>query len=172
MSAAVEFVIGKILSDEVNLEDPSTWAVDVGDGKGITRFGQTPGWLADHGLPVPETPEQAIANCRVWMGRYHLDLLSDIDPIVGHLVTDDAFHSGETGAVRRLQTAVGVGVDGIIGAKTLAAVRAANSGDVARDVFAEKMEHRFRLLGAKTPDRRKWANGWGLRLGRQVRTLP
>lgn len=167
----VRSAIDRVLADEVDLSDPATWATDVGDGKGITRFGQTPAWLEDHGFAPPETPEHAAMNYAIWMSRYRLDELATVDPVIGYLVTDDAVHASVGDAVRRLQRCLGVHDDGLIGPKTLAAVAAADLARLARHVIAAKWEHRCELLGSMRFDRRKWAKGWGLRMGRQLRAL-
>jgi lysozyme family protein len=166
MSAEVEAIIDLVLDDEGGIGDAH-------DGKGITRFGQTPTWLEDNGFLPPNTPEEAAANYRVWMARNRLDQLAEVDLTIGHLVTDDAVHANVGDAVRRLQTAlVGVTVDGRIGPLTLEAVRRAHVSRLAKAVLAAKMENRGKLLGSMKTDRRKFAENWLHRLAKQVRTLP
>lgn len=166
MSVAVETIIALVLDDEGGIND-------LGDGKGLTRFGQTPGWLEDNGFRPPLNPTEAANNYRVWMARTKLDRLAEVDLTIGHLVTDDAVHAGVGDAVRRLQTAlVGVTVDGIIGPLTLDAVRRADLSQLGKNVLAAKLEHRGKLLGSLRTDRRRFAENWLHRLAKQVRGLP
>ena len=166
MSRNVDAAIDLILIDEGGI-------ADVGDGKGVTRFGQTPGWLEDNGFTPPSNAADAASNYSVWMQRHRLDELCDIDVTVGHIVTDDAVHSTVGDAIRRLQRSLaGVTVDGVLGPLTLDAVRRADPATLACNVLAEKLEHRGQLLGSLRTDRRKFAAGWCNRIAKQIRALP
>lgn len=167
MSAAVDQVIARILESEGGIDD-------VGDGKGVTRFGQTPQWLDDHGFVPPSTVADAAANYEVWMTvRTPLAAICEIDPVVGYLVTDFAVHAGLTVAVRAMQRVLGVPADGVYGPQTAARLaETAGMPRLARRVLAAEMRFKGRLLGAKVPDRRPWAAGWLNRLADKLEQLP
>jgi len=69
---------------------------------------------------LPLATAKAIAKKEYW-DRYSCDQLP---PAIGFQVFDTAYHGGQP--VKWLQEAVGVAADGVIGAKTIAAVRAAD----------------------------------------------
>lgn len=95
---------------------------DVGDGMGVTYFGQTTAWLARYGLPVPTTLEQAADNWARWMAATGLAAIADVDLTLGIALTDFAINTTVEFATRRLQMILGVTVDGAPGPKTCAAV--------------------------------------------------
>lgn len=165
-SIGVRGAITKILEDEGGV-------ADVGDGKGVTRFGQTAAWLSTWGLPVPTTKDDAAANYETWMVRTRLAELADLDAYVGWAVADFAVHSGVVPAVQAFQRAIGVKDDGVIGPKTMARFRdVAGSPLLARKVTAERVRFLGGLLASKAIDRREWARGWMNRVARQIEALP
>jgi lysozyme family protein len=166
MTPAVSRVIAKILEDEGGIKD-------VGDGKGVTRFGQTPAWLTTHGLPIPETPEDAAHNYDVWMQRYRLSDLVERDEYFGWLVTDFAVHSTERQAIRLLQRAIVVPEDGVIGPVTVRRYQSVAGTRVARvKFFGAKLRYYGDLLASTSVDRRRWARGWMDRVADQLEALP
>lgn len=147
---------------------------DVGDGKGVTRWGQTPGWLAQFGLPVPATSVDAAANYATWLTVTRLDQLIRPRPdALADVVIDLAVHSGHVTAITALQRAIKVRADGVLGPITLAAVATdEDRAYAAAAVIAWRMEQHGGLI-AKAPDQYgRYALGWARRLAEQVRRLP
>lgn len=165
-SAAVQFAIDRILEAEGGI-------ADVGDGKGITRFGQTPAWLEDNGFVPPSNAADAAENYAEWMKRTRLAEISDIDRTLGWLVADFAVHSNPGPAIAALQRALDVKDDGVLGPVTMAHLRV-KSGQplLARRFVAERMKFVGALLGSMKHDRRKFARGWLNRLADHVEALP
>lgn len=146
---------------------------DVGDGKGVTRFGQTPQWLETHGFPAPTTREQAFENYARWMSRLKLDAVCAIDTFTGHVVTDMAVHFGESTAIKTMQRALGVKDDGVIGPQTLGRVQQVGATRKFQQAFlAQKGKAYGDLLASLTVDRRRWARGWMNRFAQQILDLP
>jgi lysozyme family protein len=140
---------------------------DVGDGKGATSYGQTPGWLADWGFQTPENDVQAAVNYRRWMQLLRLDQVCELDLELGDGVADFAVHSGHTESIRALQRAVNVPADGVIGPATLAAIQKAPQGTAVR-FECQRLRFVGKLLGSKKIDRRKYASGWCNRLADRI----
>jgi lysozyme family protein len=164
MSARDE-IIATVLANEGGI-------ADVGDGKGLTRFGQTPGWLSQFNLPIPANITEAADNYADWLRLTKLDALIGGQPDdLATIVIDFAVHSGHVTAIRMLQSAIGAQVDGVIGRSTLAALANADRKTVARRVLAGRMEQIGGLI-ADHPERyARFARGWLRRLGDQVRRL-
>lgn len=166
MSAALDAVIARILEHEGGVKD-------VGDGKGVTRFGQTPDWLDDHGFVPPSTAADAATNYETWFRQTGLAALIERDPIAGYLVADFAVHGGLVTALKALQRALGVRDDGVLGPVTRARfTEVAGRPQLARRLLAERMRHTGVLLASLKVDRRQWAHGWLNRLADLVETLP
>lgn len=143
---------------------------DVGDGKGVTRFGQTPAWLEDHGFVPPTTAEQAVLNYETWIEQTGLGAVCDLDPSVGYVVVDFAVHSGLAAAVKALQRALGgLAVDGVLGPRTRAALVAVSPRAVAHRVVAERVRYLGLLL--QTPSNSRYAGGWLNRIAAHVEAL-
>jgi len=168
VSAIHHRIVSRVLEREGGIRD-------VGDGKGLTRFGQTPEWLKTWRLDAPKTPAEAAGNYLVWMQLTRLEDLASIDEDLGDVVIDWAVISGEETPIAKLQKHVGVRTDGRLGPITLAAVEAwATAGrcrQLARLVLADREEFNGRLLGSQKVDRREWAAGWGIRIAAQARRL-
>ena len=133
---------------------------DVGDGKGITRFGQTPGWLRQFNLPTPSSPTDAASNYEAWLVKTKLASLKE-DDILTKVVVTWAVHSGHLTAIRSLQKALRVTTDGIIGAFTKAALSSCNRKEVAGKVL---VDYTWFLSSLSSP----WERGWKNRLYRLV----
>lgn len=158
---------------------------DVGDGKGITRWGQTPAWLEQHGFPVPQTRDQARKNYDAYARRLGLADVAERSLPIGDLVMDVSVLSGDTMGPALLQAALRAGLmqDGVVGPRTLAALdralaRGGAEARLARDIFARRLEQVGRLLSLKVArknpqrDNRKFAESWLSRLAGQARLLP
>lgn len=140
---------------------------DVGDGKGVTRYGQTTEWLNEFDFPVPTTPEMAMANYEEWAVRTKLDQVADYDATLGSVVLDFAVNSGTARAITHLQRALGVTADGIIGPETLRALHQSNPLALAHRVLASRMRFVGKIL-RDNPSTRIYALGWLNRLADQV----
>ena len=143
---------------------------DVGDGQGITRWGQTPAWLQTFGLPVPHTAADAAANYTRWLTLTGLWHLITPDDSLADVVVDWAVHSGHKNVIRALQRALGVTPDAWIGPQTRVALTAAPRRPLAGAVLADRMEFVGKLITRRPSDSR-YAYGWLRRLAAQVRTL-
>lgn len=143
---------------------------DVGDGKGVTRYGQTPDWLAQFNLPVPKTRTDAAANYAKWIAMTGLDVvLTDADDLAD-IVLDIAVMSSAGKAVKALQAALKIHVDGVLGTMTLAALGMADRKQLAREVIAWDISYQGRLV-TLDPSRAKYAAGWANRIAEHVRRL-
>lgn len=143
---------------------------DVGDGKGITAFGQTLLWLEEFGLPTPYTPEQAAANYRVFLERTRLMEVCDVLDALADAVIDYAVHSGHPRAIRALQAAIGTRPDGVIGDQTIAQLRLTNRLTAAARVIGDRNALLYRII-AEEPAHRKDAGGWAHRINEHIRNL-
>ena len=102
MPTARDEIIRRILDREGGV-------ADVGDGKGVTRWGQTPGWLSDFDLPTPTNEAEAAENYATWLRVTGLErLLQPRADALADTVIDLAVHSGHVTAIKSLQKAVGV----------------------------------------------------------------
>lgn len=165
MSRNLDIVISRIQEREGGV-------ADLGDGKGLTRWGQTEGWLQQHNLPIPKTAEEAATNWARWLARKRIAEVIYWDVTVGDLVADFAVHSGEGEGIAALQRAIGVADDGVIGPITLSALRRTNPESVAKRILADRTRFLGRLLASTTTDRRKFARGWMNRIADQIEALP
>jgi lysozyme family protein len=164
MTPNVRSVIDRVLLHEGGV-------ADVGDGKGITRYGQTPDWLAQWSLPVPENAEQARENYATWMDRLGLNVVCDVSLTLGASVVDYAVHSGHGPAVKALQRAFGITADGIIGDETRRFLLASAPSAMRRltlGVHAARIEHLGRLITDK-PSNAVYAAGWMVRMAKNLR---
>ena len=143
---------------------------DVGDGKGVTRFGQTPAWLEQFSLPVPTTRDEAAANYRLWIEKTGLQTVVVAGDDLADIVLDIAVMSSAPKAIKALQTALHVPVDGVLGGQTYDALAAVDRKRLAREVIAWDMIYQGSLI-TLDPSRAKWAKGWAARIAEHVRRL-
>lgn len=126
---------GKLSTDP---NDPGNWTGgQIGGGKLVgSQFG-----ISAAAFPTVDIPSltygqaQALAKERYW-DPYKCDQLS---PLVGWLVFDAAYNGGHP--AQWLQAAVGVKVDGEIGALTIAAVRARDPSQIALRFMAARLDY-------------------------------
>jgi lysozyme family protein len=151
---------------------------DVGDGKGETYWGQTPGWLESFGFAVPTTRDEAVANYRTWLVRTRLIGVCDYPDALALAVVDWAVHAGHTTAIRSLQRALGVTPDGILGPETQESIDRLDSlpGSRSRQrIAARVVADRLRSLGRIVTDHpaadARYAAGWMARVADQVERL-
>jgi lysozyme family protein len=164
MTRNMESAIAMILQDEGGV-------ADVGDGKGTTRYGQTPDWLEAWDLVPPSNVSDAAVNYETVFVRTGIAEVIERDVATGHALATFAVHAGEVAAIKALQRELQVTVDGAIGPETLAALDRASDSVVAHSVVAAYGEHLGAALANTKRDNRKFARGWMLRLGRLIRGL-
>src|SRR6187549_1380891 len=109
---------------------------DVGDGKGITSFGQTPTWLEAFGYEAPTDRAMAAANYHAWLEYTRLIDVCEFPDVLADVVIDYAVHSGHHAAIKALQSALGLRADGIFGVETQNAVDWCNRRTIAASVIA------------------------------------
>lgn len=144
---------------------------DVGDGKGITRWGQTAVWLDQFNLPVPKSPDDAIMNYRVWLAKVRLFSLVEVGDNLADILLDIAVMSSAPKAVKALQATLGIPVDGIAGAQVFDAVQRAASREIlAHLVVAWDMEYQGSVI-TLNPQRAAYAKGWAVRMAGHVRAF-
>lgn len=113
---------------------------DIGDGAGVTHIGgQTDVWLAQWSLTAPTDRASAEQNVTAWLRLSGLQAIVDRSLPLGDAVADWAFNSDERAAVRGLQAALGVTVDGTIGPVTLGALATADTAALARQVAKDRL---------------------------------
>ena len=158
----LEEILAKIAADEGGVKD-------VGDGKGVTHYGQTEEWLASYGLPIPQSPKQAMSNWSVWCAKTKLDqLVGDTYDEFAHLMIDYAVHSGSSTAIKALQSFLRVPADGALGPVTLAALKVIGTDrrSLACKVMAHELRWQGRLITKKPVPNASYAQGWNDRNAR------
>lgn len=164
MSPNVQIVVNRLLKREGGVKD-------VGDGAGVTRYGQTKVWLEDFGLTAPGSPEQAAANYAAWMAQTKLDAVVDRDVELGDDVVDLAVNTGTQTAIKILQKALGVLVDGVIGKDTLAMIAFVDPFHLRVEVLARDIEYHGALIEKRPISYAQFAAGWAVRQANKVRSL-
>lgn len=164
MTRNMESAIAMVIQDEGGV-------ADVGDGKGLTKWGQTPGWLLQWDLPSPSNATEAADNYETVFVKTGIAQVIECDVATGHALATFATHAGETAAIKALQRELHVTVDGQIGPNTLAALTAANKSVVVHGVVAAYGEQLGAAMASIKRDNRKFARGWAFRLGRLIRGL-
>ncbi len=82
---------------------------------------------------------------------------------VANICVDWAWNSGTKTAIRKVQTLLGVTVDGIVGARTLAAINAADPRQLFVRVKAARLAYVEGIV-SRNPSQRKFLNGWKNRI--------
>lgn len=144
---------------------------DVGDGAGLTRWGQTEGWLLEYALPAPNSPSQAKANYLSWLDLARIGPVIDASTLVGLVTADFAINSGASVAIKALQAVLGVKVDAQVGPVTLGALGASWAVQTAILVLSARQERNGGLITAHPDHFARWAHNWASRYGRQFRLL-
>lgn len=120
-----------------------------------TWFGLARTWHRD--MPWPPTREQAAAR---YLERYWLPVRGDELPWPVCLVLfDGAVQHDPRDSIKRLQEALGLKADGVLGPVTLAAVRKADPVELAKEVVARRMLYYWTLDNLEEND-----HGWARRL--------
>lgn len=152
----------------MNFENAFTSLMDVEKGYwddpvgGPTMYGVTErvarrwGYLGDM-RQLSLAIARSIAKSEYW-DRYQCDQFA---PAIGYQVFDAAYNGGMP--VRWLQEAVGATVDGVIGAKTIAAVRAADPAKVILSFNASRLQYMTSLSNWATNGK-----GWARRIAENL----
>lgn len=144
---------------------------DVGDGKGVTHYGQTPEWLEQFGLPAPQSRAEAAANYGVWLDKVGLRALVEPGDDLADILLDIAVMSSAPKAVKALQAALRVQVDGVLGPKTRQMLEVADRRQLAREVIAWDMTYQGSVITMDPAGRAPYAKGWAARMAQHVRRL-
>jgi len=101
--------------------------------------------------------DEAATIYAAWLERYAIDRIDDV--ALRELVFDSAVNAGPARAIRWLQRALGCEDDGLIGPKTLEALRLADARVIYADVLRRRLVHYGRIISA---DARQavYAEGW------------
>lgn len=139
----------------------------------VTRWGQTPQWLATFNLPSPNTVEDAHENYVAWLHKTRLDrVIGDVPDVLADVVIDYAVHSGHVPAIQALQDAVKVPADGVIGAVTVEAIRIdSDRRRAAAHIIAARSEHQGKLISRKPQQYAIYGYGWARRQAEFIRAL-
>lgn len=137
---------------------------DPADRGGATNFGLSSVHHPDLDVRAL-TRERAIEEYRRrYWERYRLDEIEDVD--VATKVFDLCVWMGPGAAARYLQTAICavvggpvITVDGVIGSRTLAALREADPGAVVVALRALALEH-IRRICERDPSQERFRRGW------------
>jgi len=139
---------------------------DPDDPGGRTNFG-----IAEHANPEAWADGVVTADeaRQIYRAQYWAPLRADeLPPRTAMAAFDLAVHSGVGAAAKRLQAAVGVTQDGVIGPATIAAVRrAAATPEADRALALGLLDRRITLLGLwlkAAPGRVKFAGGFMRRI--------
>lgn len=165
MTSNVRAVIERVLLHEGGV-------ADVGDGMGVTRYGQTGDWLATWGLPIPQTRDDAAENYAVWLGKIRLDEVCDFDPTLGGALVDWSVHSGHVVAIKGLQKALGAVADGRLGPDTMHAIYSLGTDGKRRatlGVHCARLEFIGRIITDKPDKHARYAAGWLNRMATNIR---
>lgn len=134
----------------------------VDDPGGETKFGITKavarawGYLGDM-KELPLSTAKDIARAHYWTPNR----CDQLPPAIAFHVFDTAYHGGA--AVRWLQDAAGVSQDGIVGPKTIAAVRATNPAEIVMKFNRRRLEYLTKLQNWPSN-----ARGWAMRIVRNM----
>lgn len=135
------------------------------DSGGATMWGITQRTLADYRkkpvsifdvehLSVNEAKEIYRA---LYLVRSNIVTLND--PMLRALVLDTAVNHGVSGAIRMLQTALGVRPDGVLGPETQEAANNASAGKLWLQMMGQRLSAYGNLVTAN-PKNAKFAAGW------------
>lgn len=157
-------LIGRVLAREGGV-------ADVGDGQGVTRFGQTPNWLLHYGLTAPKDQGEAAANYRIWLVRTGLIGACDYADDFADSLIDFAVNSGHRVAITNLQRVLRIQADGIWGPETQAAVDIIDRPAVARRMLGSRLRFLGQIISRNPNQHAQFASGWMSRIAGQVEAL-
>lgn len=137
----------------------------------ITRFGQTPGFLEQFGLPVPTDRVSAAANYVKWINLTGFHPLVDAGDDLADILLDIAVMSGHQKAIKALQAVLKIPVDGALGPVTLLAIASCDRRQMAREVIAWDIAFQGRIITLNPTAKAQYAAGWANRIAEHVRRL-
>lgn len=131
------------------------------DPGGLTKFG-----ISQRAYPGVDIKALTVDDAKRLYKRDYWDrsMADQYDGAIGFQLFDAAVNSGVTAAAKMLQRAVGAQDDGIIGAKTLGAIRATPVAKVLLCFNAERLEYMANAKG--WPD---FGRGWARREATNLR---
>jgi lysozyme family protein len=144
----------------------SAFALIIGHEGGYTNHPRDPGGETKYGITKRDFPDLDIQNLtreqakHIYKANYWDAIKGDyLPPGIATLVFDSAVNQGPVRAIKFMQRALEVGVDGVIGPKTLIAAQ-----DVDPDEFSAKFgaERALHYAGLNTFD--VFGRGWLRRL--------
>ena len=135
------------------------------DPGGETMYGVTKRVAVAHGYTgamrnLPKETAQKIADKSYWQA-IHGD---ELPRAVAWQVVDAAYNHGNRQAIKFLQRAVGASADGVIGPRTLAAVKAMDANDIVFIFNAERLDFYTKLGTWLT-----FGRGWSRRIAGNLR---
>lgn len=138
---------------------------DPNDPGGPTRWGITRRTLAQYrnrDVTITEIEHLTVNEAKeIYRALYLVGpgIVTILDPSLRALVLDSAVNHGPTKAIRMLQEAAGVKVDGIFGPQTRKAVNGAAAGKLWLKMMAERVSVYGRII-TDNPAQAKFAAGW------------
>lgn len=182
--ANIERLIPHILNWEVGLKDseknlaPRQMYESVakrgyhcisGDNGGDTMCGVTlltfKEWRQYNGQPTPTTDDLKALRYDEWLAilRHYFWNRCKADRIdnnsIAVMMVDWCWLNDATTAIRQMQSAFGLVTDGIIGAKSLAALNATPASEVFSRLETAR-ERSYEKIVASRPSQKKFLNGW------------
>ncbi len=151
---AFERLIGHEGGYSIDRNDPGNWTGGK-VGKGLlkgTKFG-----LAANTYPNLDIKNITIVEAKEIYKRDWWDKLGadQLHPAIVYQLWDFAVNAGKSRAVKELQQVGGVQDDGIIGPKTIAAIKSMDVNDVLLKLSAERLKFYTSL-----PTWERWGKGW------------
>lgn len=138
------------------------------DPGGETMWGVTKRVAVAHGYHGPMRQLPKATALKIFEVSYYNAVGGGLlDPLISWQVTDAAYNHGNRQAVKFLQRAAGMtgkSVDGLIGPRTLAAVKARDKNDVVLLFLAERLEFFTGLRAWVT-----FGKGWARRVATNLR---
>ena len=129
---------------------------DYADRGGKTNFGITERWYPGEDIEnMTKERAQAIYYRDYWLKTKINQLPDELSDIV----LDNSVIQGQSQAVKNLQRALGVSVDGILGTQTLKAVRNANDYNEIRQKIKQNANDIEDKYQTKFPDQKKFNKG-------------
>ena len=125
------------------------------DRGGETQYGISSRWYPDEDIPnLTRERANALLYRDYWLAP-HINQLPDE---FADIVFDNSVVQGQPSAIRNLQRALGIQVDGIIGPDTLNAI--SNADENVRRNFIREVHRRNQNIVEQDPTQRVFLNGW------------
>lgn len=170
MSDPIDSILDGIIEREGGFVDHAA------DKGGPTKFGITQATLGawrKSAATVTDVEQLSVTEARAIYRRQYVEA-PGLDKIANdklrHLLVDCAVHSSPAKAVRWLQQAMSIAVDGVLGPATLAEANAADGARIYALVLATRIRFLGRLITDK-PSQAVFAAGWMARCASFVEGL-